>query len=127
MREERATAIVFGLVNPALKMFLISWMVALSFAAFALAGYFGLRETRSYTEEIQESRKQFVLDNCRDRNKRHDATIRRLAVNVDAIPPGERRQDALAGREGTIALIDAAIPKRDCNDEIERLEVGGEP
>lgn len=59
--------------------------------------------------EIQQSR----LDFCRQQNARHDGTVRVLDRQIQHFPPRARMR-AIRQRAGTVALIDALAPKRNC-------------
>lgn len=65
-------------------------------------------------QAIQAERARNVLQNCQDTNARHDATIRQLQRLVNELPPGPRKVRAVQGMAGSIAVIDALAPKRDC-------------
>ena len=114
LKEKGRTAFVATFVNTHFKTFLIAWLVVVSLAGAAYAGYLGIRDTRDYSEQIQESRKQFFLAFCEEGNARNKATIARLNANILALPDGPDKREAMLSRKGTVALIDAAIPRRDC-------------
>jgi hypothetical protein len=63
---------------------------------------------------IQRERARNIEQNCRDTNARHDVTIRRLHQLVEQLPPGPRKVRAVQGMAGSVALIDALAPRRDC-------------
>lgn len=67
------------------------------------------REAAGAVESIQRSR----FDLCEQQNARHDATLRALDMQIAKLPARERRV-ARARRAGTVALIDALSPRRDC-------------
>jgi adenine-specific DNA methylase len=105
------------------KTFLLAWMIVVAFGAFAFAGYLGLRETHSYSEEIQASRQQFFIATCEETNTRHDITIAKLDAIIKNLPPGERKRLAIENREGNVALIETLVPKRDCAKYARRVEL----
>lgn len=63
--------------------------------------------------QIQQERVESILRACRDENERHDATIHRLDELIKRLPP-EKRTRAVQSRAGTVLLINALAPHRDC-------------
>jgi hypothetical protein len=96
------------------------WMVVAVMAAMvalpAGAWVIGTQtaENRDLIQAIQAERTRNVLQNCVDTNRRHDLTIRRLHQLVNELPPGPRKVRAVQGMAGSIALIDALAPRRQC-------------
>lgn len=82
---------------------------ALLFAALAVVLAVLFARVDSAVNGIQQSR----LDLCEQQNARHDKTLRILDREIARLP---RRARARATREraGTVALIDALSPRRDC-------------
>lgn len=78
-------------------------------AAMAAVVVLALAHADSAIDAIQRSR----LELCRQQNERHDHTIRTLDKQIAKLPPKERRR-AIRQRAGTVALINALAPKRDC-------------
>ena len=78
------------------------------------------QETRERAEAIERSRRDVLIRSCREQNRRHDATILELDRQVAKLPPA-RRSEAQARRNGTVALLEAIIPHRDCAKRAERL------
>jgi hypothetical protein len=64
--------------------------------------------------KIQDERERNIRDGCLATNERNDAAIMRLDELIAEAPP-ERRARAEAGRAGTVLLIEALVPKRDCD------------
>jgi cell division protein FtsB len=87
-------------------------MVALPAGAWVMAS--GTRENHDLLQAIQRERARNVRTNCEEQNRRHDATIRQLHRLVDELPPGPRKVRAVQGMAGSVALIQALAPKRDC-------------
>jgi hypothetical protein len=69
---------------------------------------------RDLIRAIQAERLRNIRQNCQDTNTRHDVTIRRLHQLVEQLPPGPRKVRAVQGMAGSVALIDALAPRRDC-------------
>lgn len=70
--------------------------------------------------QIQRERKRNIRTNCEDTNRRHDATVRQLRRLVDELPPGPRKVRAVQGMAGSVAVIQALAPKRDCRALVAR-------
>jgi hypothetical protein len=87
-------------------------MVALPSGAWVLGSQ--TAENRDLLQAIQAERTRNILQNCLDTNRRHDATIRELRLLVDELPPGPRKVRAVQGMAGSIAVINALAPRRDC-------------
>jgi hypothetical protein len=63
--------------------------------------------------QLQQSR----VDQCEQANVRHDRTIKVLDAQIARLPAAQRRR-ALAQRPGTVALIEALAPSRDCREAL---------
>lgn len=63
---------------------------------------------------IQDERENSIRTSCQETNRRYDKTIDTLDRLIAEAPPG-RRQRAREGRAGTVLLINALVPKRDCD------------
>lgn len=124
LKEKHATAFVFTIINSHFKTVALSALVAVSLMGAAYAAYAALSDTRSYTEEIQRTRVEFFLLTCRETNARNEATIAKLDMNLKALPPGKRSRESALERESTVALIDAAIPRQNCEAFVKRLDIG---
>jgi hypothetical protein len=59
-------------------------------------------------------------EQCQGQNARHDRTIRELDAQIADLPQA-RRREAEARREGTVALIKALVPKRDCRAVVAQI------
>jgi hypothetical protein len=70
---------------------------------------------------IQSSREDVIRRSCVEQNARHDQTIRKLDEIVRGVSEPARRARAERNKDGTIALIEAAIPKRDCEKRAKQL------
>jgi hypothetical protein len=97
--------------------------VAVAFAAAGAALWFNSNRTTDVAEvtaQIQAERAVNIRRSCEETNARHDGTIAELHSLVAAIPDPARRARAQDGMAGTIALIEALVPKRDCEALVER-------
>lgn len=74
------------------------------------------------TSQIQAERARNVRSACEAQNARHDNTIRQVDRLIAEAPPS-RRARAGAGRAGTVLIIDALAPRRDC-DALVKSQVG---
>jgi hypothetical protein len=72
-----------------------------------------LVKTNSTTHQIQNERARSVRENCEQVNDRHDHAIETLDRLIAKAPPS-RRQRAIQNRAATVLLLDAIVPKRDC-------------
>lgn len=72
------------------------------------------------TAQIQRERARNVRSNCEEQNRRHDATVRQLHRLVAELPPGPRKVRAVQGMAGSVALIQALAPRRDCSALVAR-------
>ena len=92
--------------------------------ALVLAAASILLSAYLYTR-IQDERIRSISRSCEETNQRYDKAIETLDVLI-ARAPAERKQRARDGRAGTVLLIDALVPKRDCAALVER-SVGSPP
>lgn len=91
------------------------WLRFAAFVGLAAAVAYGFHL-------IQDSRHDVIVRACREQNVKHDAAIANLDRLIADIPPGTlRRLRAERGRAGTITLIDALVPKRDCEKRADDL------
>jgi hypothetical protein len=81
------------------------WLVVVSLAVAVNVGVL-----LSQVSRINASR----LEICKDGNERHRTAVRRLDEEVARLPPEERAR-AEARRDGTVRLIDALVPERNCD------------
>lgn len=106
-----------------LQMNAIAIIAGLSMGgALSVAGVY-LIGISSQTDEIQESRRENIRVSCDQQNQRHDNTIRALdQVLEEAIQSEpERAKRIEASRERTILLINALVPKRNCDRLVDKL------
>jgi hypothetical protein len=97
-----------------------AWVFAgLGVLALVVSIVLAIGANASATRQIQEERARSVYANCMDINRRHDNSIRQLDALIAQAPP-ERRERAKAGRAGTVLLIQALVPKRDCDALVKR-------
>lgn len=71
-------------------------------------------QARQLTRQIQRERQRFIRESCEAQNERHDNTIRTLNGLVEKAT-GARRRRLIQSRPGTVLLIKALSPKRDCD------------
>lgn len=86
--------------------------------AFVLAAGAILLSAHLFTR-IQDEREKSIRMSCEETNARYDAAIGQLDRLIAQAPP-ERRARAREGRAGTVLLIDALVPKRDCDRVVDR-------
>lgn len=73
-------------------------------------------EALALSQAIQDERAESVRRNCQDQNHRHDNTINKLNAISDTViaqDPSRRAQVTMSIQQ-SIILINAIIPKRDC-------------
>ena len=73
------------------------------------------RAARDFAVQIDKERRRTIRASCEDSNARHDGTIKQLDKIIAELPRGERRTRARQNHDGTVLLIDALVPKRDCD------------
>lgn len=69
---------------------------------------------------IQEQRRNFILDSCREQNRRNRNTKRTLRLGADIDQrnaPFEARAEIRRRRNVTLGLIDALAPVQNCKEE----------
>lgn len=71
---------------------------------------------------IQGERERAIRSTCEGTNERHKAAVRTLDELIAKAPPS-RRARAKASRDGTVLLIEALVPLRDCERYV-REQVG---
>jgi hypothetical protein len=76
-------------------------------------------KAQNLAEQIQRQRVSVVGTSCQEQNARHDATITQLDQLIRKVP-ASRRQRARESRAGTVLLIDALVPKRDCAEVLRK-------
>lgn len=105
-----------------------SFLLVVVLGVSTLAGVFGrTTENAEFAEAIQDERARATLQACRAQNARHQATVKTLDRVIAGLPAGPRRQEATERRDGTVALIDALVPLRNCKKLVERTVVQGKP
>lgn len=111
----------------------IKWLtggfVILALGVTTALGLYGLlngetndlaQENQDVIEAVQTSREDATRSNCEQQNSRHDDTIKNLDAGLAAVPP-DQRQQAAQTRAFTITLIDALVPKQDCDERVRAL------
>lgn len=68
---------------------------------------------------VQDERERSIRMACKDTNERHDRALAKLDILIEKVPPA-RRARAQQGRAGTVALIEALVPRRDCGKLVKR-------
>jgi hypothetical protein len=77
-------------------------------------------DAQSTSKDIQANRVEVFREQCKAQNAHHDNTILRLDEQIAKLP-GDRRGEAEARRTGTVALIKALVPKRDCRAVVAQI------
>jgi hypothetical protein len=95
--------------------------IVLSTLAFVGGLAYAFVDLGDQVSAIDESRRQAILVTCAETNERHDNTIAALDALIAMAPPGPRRERARASRASTVLLIDALVPKYDCEQRAQRL------
>lgn len=80
------------------------------------------QDNRDQTDAIQRSREETIRRACEQQNDRHDKTILQLDAIIADMPSGPARQEAEQNRDGTILLLDALVPKQDCDRVVQRVQ-----
>jgi hypothetical protein len=86
---------------------LVIWSFAVGAASLWL-----LYDNARQGDQIQEQRREAVMRSCTEQNDRNQRTISELD-RLLAVSP--RRPGAQERRDGTVALIQALVPRRDCD------------
>lgn len=94
-----------------------SWRV-MSASALVLAAASILFSAYLFTR-IQAERERNIRTNCVAQNERHDDAIAALD-EVIATAPLSRRARARQGRQSTVFLLEAIVPRRDCDVLVHR-------
>lgn len=85
------------------------------------------KEARALADQIQQERARNMRDGCVAINQRHDDSITKLRVILEqTVAAGRSRERAEQGFKSTVFLIDALVPKRDC-ERLVREQVGKSP
>lgn len=85
------------------------WQLVFIYGMIALICTYGFIKVNQAISDIQQNR----IEQCQAGNDRHDATIRQLNKEIAADPPA-RRREAEANKAATIRLLNAAVPKKNC-------------
>lgn len=91
----------------------VTAIFAIAIVLNSVSAVVSLENNAARIHQIQQERVESVLRSCRDENQRHDATIHRLDELIKRLPP-EKRTRAIQSRAGTVLLINALAPHRDC-------------
>jgi hypothetical protein len=70
-------------------------------------------------EQIQRERIRSIRLSCEAQNRRNRNTIETLDELILGMPPGPRKKRAKQNRVGTVLLINALAPVRDCDRLVE--------
>ena len=72
---------------------------------------------------IQQSREDSIRSQCAELNERHDQTISALDAEIAKLRRTDpaRAARAEAGRVGTVRLIEALAPRRDCERRVQQF------
>lgn len=90
------------------------WLLAISIVVVV-----GVFNAIGQGDDIQAQRRTSILAACREQNARHDDTIAKLDSIIADLPPSQKAE-AEQRREGTVLLIDALAPKRNCRALLRR-------
>jgi hypothetical protein len=77
------------------------------------------RANAARVQQIQAERALSSFRFCSETNARHDATLEELDRLVAGLPRAQRVR-ARRGQAGTVALIEALAPRRDCRALVKR-------
>lgn len=79
-------------------------------------------QVRGQGNEIQDQRAEATISACEEQNARNRNTIKRLR-ELSAVAParGRSAEEIKAGLDGTISLINALAPVRDCEARARRF------
>lgn len=90
------------------RRWVVVWLLTL-----ALGVWLPLYLNSHRVDQIQQERAASILRGCKDTNFRHDETLRQLDDIIAGLPPARQAQ-ARQGRATTALLINALVPKLDC-------------
>lgn len=91
-----------------------AWLFAgVSVVVLLAAILISLNTMANATQQINAERERNIRAACEAQNKRNHNTIQQLDALIAKAPP-ERRERAAASRPGTVLLINALAPRRDC-------------
>lgn len=86
-------------------------------------------DNKAFAAEIQQQRRDSILESCTAQNKRHDGSVAALVKGSDedqANAPNEAaRKEIRRRRDVTIALLDALAPVEDCQQKVKEAVKGG--
>lgn len=102
-------------IHPWRWRLLTGWVVG-----FSLISFFAFRDGRAVDEKIQDERALSIILNCEAQNQRHDQTINVLDQRINEAKRGQtpqRQKEIQASRDYTALLVDALVPKLDCEEE----------
>lgn len=93
------------------------WRLRIFAAVFLVAFSFGLWRVAVQSNDIQQSREDAIRQSCEDTNARHDHTIAQLNILLDQALKDhpEDRARIEQSRASTTLLIDALVPRQDCD------------
>lgn len=86
-------------------------------------------QNKKFANDIQQQRRDSIIDTCQAQNKRHDGSINALIKGSDedqANAPNEAaRKEIRRRRDVTIALLDALAPVEPCEEKADEAVKGG--
>jgi hypothetical protein len=94
--------------------------LVLGASATLLAAVLFSRQSQN-TAAIQQQRVDAIRSSCQETNARHDQTIKTLKGLVARIDDPAQRARAHRNLAGTLALIDALVPKQNCAARVRRV------
>lgn len=110
----------------------LSAFISKAMVAFAIIGLFStgsligfgilLKQQGHTADEIQQQRREAIIRNCVDQNKRHDNTIEKfqqVALAAEKKDP-KQRTEIQAAVKANLTIIEALVPKQDCAELVLR-------
>lgn len=88
-----------------------------------------VEQNKQFAIDIQEQRRDSILESCNTQNARHDGAINALMEGSDLdqknAPNEAARAEIRRRRDVTIALLDALAPVEDCEEKAAEAVKGG--
>lgn len=91
----------------------VTAIFAIAIVLNSVSAVVSLENNAARIHQLQAERVESILRACRDTNQRHDRTIRSLDELIQRLPSAKRTR-AVQSRAGTVLLINALAPHRDC-------------
>lgn len=88
-----------------------------------------VEQNKQFAIDIQEQRKNAIIETCTEQNARHDGSVDALRQGSDIdqknAPNEKARKEIRRRRDVTIALLDALAPVQNCNALAKKAVQGG--